>query len=382
MKEEARMLLSPDRTARKIPGSPLAFRGLLAYTEGVENEVTPNGAYAMSHQVEKMFHVGELPWHGLSTELPDDARYDIAAGIAAAGQDWHVEMEPLYVKRVNAVVCETDGTVNLEERFERVDMRQATVRSDNKLILGTVGPRYTPLQNASAFDWFKPFLESRQAELHTAGSLDEGRKVWILAKLDLNNAEIVPGDDVAKFILLSNSHDGTLAVRVGFTPIRVVCANTLGMAHRKAESKLVRIRHHKTVEKTLEAVRDVMNLANQEFEATADQYRFLASRPISYKDLEAYVKIVLKVEEEKDKPLATRTQNTILDIISRFEGGIGSRIEGVKGTYWGAYNAVTEWLSYKRGHNTDTRMQSLWFGDSANMNQLALDTATEMANAV
>jgi phage/plasmid-like protein (TIGR03299 family) len=334
----------------------------------------------MPANVETMFYVGETPWHGLGKALPENALYDIKEGIKLSGLGWSVDVEPLFRRRIESVTTE-GNEVTLRERYERIDCRQCTVRSDNGTVLGSVGPRYTPLQNDSAFDWFTPFLETKAAALHTAGSLDEGRQVWVLAKLQLENTEIVPGDEVAKFILLSNSHDGTTAVRVGFTPIRVVCANTLGMAHRDKASKLVRIRHHKNVEKTLEEVRNVMNLANQEFEATAEQYRFLATRPINYADLRRYIKTVLDIKEEKDKPLPTRTENTIEDIVSRFESGIGQKIPGVAGTVWAAYNGVTEYLNYKRGNSSDTRIQSLWFGPSAAMNELALKEALILANA-
>lgn len=335
----------------------------------------------MASEVQQMMYVGELPWHGLGNQVSETDAHDINLCFNKAGADWRTLLEPLYIREEKII---DDGFLGVRYHENRkVDSRLCTVRSDNGMILGTVGPRYTPLQNVEAFDWFKPFLENKQAALHTAGCLDEGRKVWVLAKLALDNATIVPGDEVSKFILLSNSHDGTLAVRVGFTPIRVVCMNTLRMAHSDDATKLIRIRHHKTLQKTLENIREVMNVANQEFEATAEQYRFLASRKVAnQKDIENYVKIVLGVEETEDgKPLSTRTTNTIADIVKRFDSGIGTNIPGVRGTYWGAYNAITEWLSHERGHNKDTRMNSLWFGESAGMNKTALETALELAEA-
>ena len=316
----------------------------------------------MSHAVENMFYVGQLPWHGLGVNLPDDALYNLESGIKLAGLDWTVGLEPLFM---------ADG--------RRVP-RQATIRSTDRSILGTVGPRYTPLQNSDAFNFFKPFLETQQAALHTAGSLDEGRRVWILAKLNLGNSEIVKGDEVAKYVMLSNSHDGTLAVRVGFTPVRVVCANTLAMAHSDDASKLIRIRHSSQVKVNLEKIREVMDLANQQFEATAEQYRDLAKRHINQSDLKKYIKTVLRIEEQDDA-MSTRSKNIIADIVERFEAGKGNNLTGVRGTYWAAYNSVTEWLNYERGHNGDTRMSSLWFGDSATISKRALAAAVEFAQA-
>ena len=92
-------------------------------------------------------------------------------------------------------------------------------------------PGITILQNRDAFKWFQPFLDAKEAALHTAGSLREGSRIWVLAKLNRDPLVIAPGDEVEKFVLLSHGHDGSLAVRVGFTPIRVVVPNTLALAH-------------------------------------------------------------------------------------------------------------------------------------------------------
>lgn len=377
---------SPKKIPAKIATSP-CLTSFRAYNHSERQAKAANlflnsGDSNMAHMVENMMYTGEMPWHDLGKAVEDSDIYDIDKCIVHAGLDWTVELEPLYLKRIESVEVEP-GSVTVAEKFQSIDCRYATVRSDNKMLLGTVGPRYTPLQNQSAFDFFKPFLESKVASLHTAGSLDEGRKVWVLAKLALDNAEIVKGDEVSKFVLLSNSHDGTLAVRVGFTPIRVVCMNTLRMAITAKDdaTKLIRIRHHKDVNKTLEQVREVMDLANQEFEATAEQYRLLARKNVANtKDLLKYIRIVLNIEEGEKIP--KRTENTIEDILNRFEGaGKGANIPGVQGTWWGAYNSITEWLTYDRGHKPDTRMHSLWFGDSNNMNKKALATAVELAEA-
>lgn len=334
----------------------------------------------MAHMVEKMMYrkTEGLPWHTLGVPVQDDDIYDIEKCIDHSGLNWSVVTAPLYTK-VKMFDELSDSYIEVHSG-KAIDCRLATIRSDNKAVLGSVGPRYVPLQNRAAFDFFKPFLDERLASLDTAGSLDEGRKVWVLSKLSLDDADILPGDTLRKYILLSNSHDGTNAIRVGFTPIRVVCMNTLKMAHSDDATKLIRIRHHKAAKNKLEAFRDVMNLANQEFEATAEQFRALAKNQVaSMKDMRTYIKIILKIEDEDEK-LSTRTKNQIEKIFNLFEGDAkGSDIPGVRGTWWGAYNAVTEWLNYERGHNNDSRMNSLWFGDSANVSALALETALVMA---
>lgn len=349
------------------------------------------GNFGMPANVETMFSVEKTPWHGLGVVI--NHAPTIKEGIEFAGLNWAVEVRSL---------TREDG-VKLDE------FGKAFVRSDNKKTLGIVGPKTHPLQNADAFNFFQGFVDAKEATLETAGSLDEGRKVWVMAKISRPNSIIVPGDEVAKFVLLSNAHDGTTAVRVGFTPIRVVCANTLALAHTDKASKLIRVRHSKDVTKNVEALRETMNLADEEFEATAEQFRFLASRQINASDLRKYIKVVFKMDENDEK-CTTRSLNVLREIMNKhenktfmiaaeklnmeekekrllekvtenFEAGRGTENFKSRGSFWTAYNAVNEYLNYERGYSDDTRMNSLWFGANAVANKHALDSALEMANA-
>ena len=311
----------------------------------------------MAHQIENMLYVGATPWHKLGTRL--EAPPTVADGIRAAGLDWTVRLDPLQT---------ADG---------RVTDHNATVRSTDNKVLGVVGPQYRPLQNVDAFGFFDAFLAAGAADLHTAGSLCEGRRVWVLAKIRRDPLVIAAGDEVESYILLSNSHDGTLAVRVGFTPIRVVCANTLAMAHTDGAGKLIRVRHTAAMRDNLDAIRNVMDAAHQQFTATAEQYRRLASRHINQADVRRYVKQVFGVKEED--ALSTRMSNILADVERCFTTGRGNDLPAVRGTLWTAYNAVTEYLSYGRGASADSRLNSLWFGDSANVSKAAFEAALAMA---
>jgi phage/plasmid-like protein (TIGR03299 family) len=312
----------------------------------------------MSHEIETMAYFGKTPWHQLGTPLTTEDLYDWQSACVKSGLDWEAELVPLLTADTQA----------------QVEHRAVRRKSDGR-ILGVVGPKYHVLQNRAAFRWFQPFLDAKEAALHTAGSLQEGSRIWVLAKLNRNPLVIAAGDEVEKFVLLSHGHDGSLAVRVGFTPIRVVCANTLALAHRADASKLIRVRHSASVIENLANIREVMNVANAEFEATAEQYRLLARKSINQNDLRRYVKKVLKVEGDK---ISTRTMNMIQEIIGRCESGKGNDLASVRGTLWTAYNGVNEWLAYQRGHSVSNRLNSLWFGDSANMNKHALETALAM----
>lgn len=315
----------------------------------------------MSHEVENMFYLNQTPWHGLGERLVEPP--SIEEAIVAAGLDWKVDTKPLFLD---------DGTQAPSK---------AVVRELDNSILGVVGENYQPLQNIDAFKFFNQFLESDQAILDTAGSLRKGKRVWILAKINKDPMTIVKGDEVEKYVLLSNSHDGTMSVRAGFTPIRVVCSNTLAMSHQSGASNLIRLKHTKNLNDNLQKVAEIMNLANQQFEATAEQYRVLANSDINQADLEKYIKLVFvgpkyeQMEKEGKKP----ARDVLPKVTRLFESGRGNDMPGVKGTYWAAYNAVNEYLGYERGSDAQARLDKMWFGDSAVINQKAMNVALEMA---
>lgn len=314
----------------------------------------------MVANVENMFSVRQTPWHRLGTVLENPPT--IQEAIELSGLNWPVELKPLFLG---------DGTLVTHK---------AVVRGDSGNVLGIVGPRYQPLQNAEAFDWFNAFVENGEVSLETAGSLDEGRRIWVMAKIARDPSVIVPNDEILKYLMLSNSHDGTLAIRVGYTPIRIVCANTLAMAHSSNASKLIRVRHTASSKVALDKLKDIMNLVDREFEATAEQFRFLASKTFNQKDIREYVKAVLGKDKIAEQDLPTRTKNQLDEIIGLLEDE-NQRLNGVNGTYWAAYNAVNQYLNYDASRNDNNRMSSLWFGVNAKTNKSALDLALEFANA-
>lgn len=316
------------------------------------------GNRTMADQVETMAYAGSVPWH-TKGERADDVTRDIPAFLDRAGLNWGVELVPLQTTDTQAPVT-----------------HKAVRRTTDASILGVVGPRYVPLQNVDALNWFSPFVESGEATMETAGSLRSGSRIWALAKINREPMTIAPGDTVEKFLLLSHSHDGSLAVRAGFSPIRVVCQNTLSMAH--GVGQLIRMLHTKSLSKNLEDIRDIINMANAQFEATAEQYRSLCRKSINNADLRKFVKVVLEAEEDESK-LSTRLKNQIADIMRLCEFGKGNQLAGVRGTYWAAYNGVTEWVGTTRGNSAETRLDSQLFGTGADMSKRALETALAMA---
>lgn len=342
----------------------------------------------MSHEVESMMYAGEVPWHKLGTKVDDVIGTEEA--IVKAGLDWPVTTEPVYL--------DDDGYKGQQ------CPAMATIRphpvTGTKQILGVVGPGYKVLQNKDAFKFFDRFLISGDCTLESAGSLRQGKRVWVLAKIKGDPIDVVKGDPIMKYLLLSNSHDGSLAIRVGFTPIRVVCANTLAMAigtKHESVKGLLRVHHIGDVKATLEDVADVIDLINRQFSATADQFKVLASRPISGEDLKKYVKLIFKTEtkEERTKRIVAqlngaefeaeeneRGEKVLERIEPLFYQGRGNDLPGVKGTWWAAYNAVTEYTTHHRGKSEDGRLESVWMGDGGRINSKALSVAMKMVSGI
>lgn len=327
----------------------------------------------MSHEVESMFYVGETPWHGLGVQL--ESAPTTREAIVAAGLDWEVGQKELWTVQSNPDVF--DSNLYADQKVPAL----ANYRTTDGRILGVVGPGTHPLQNRDAFAFFDPFLASGDAVLETAGSLRDGERIWALARINRDPSVVVPGDEVLKYLLLSNSHDGKVAVRVGFTPIRVVCANTLALAHGAgdAHKTLLKLHHTRKVKEAVVAARDAINLADRTFEATAERYRFLASRQIDRPSLELLVRRVLSPAPGQELPGASKI--TLPKVVRLFEQGRGNQLPGVAGTYWAAYNALTEYLAYGRGKDRSRRLDNLWFGSAANQNDRALTIALEMAKA-
>lgn len=329
------------------------------------------------HEVESMFYVQDVPWHKLGhrfTEPP--ARIDEA--LIAAGLDWNVERVPL--ARIEV------GEGENPDRIDQPVDHFATIRTDTRETLGVVGPRYRPLQNRQAFRTFQPFLDAGEATLECAGSLRGGRRVWVLAKIQREADVIVGADRIASYVLLSHGHDGSLAIHYGLTPVRVVCANTEALARSAEGSSLLRIRHTEGAVRTLKSVSDVMNLASGKLDVTIEQYRFLASRSCNRRDLARFVKIVSGVpaallDQPAEEVLSTRMRNKMQRVTRCITEGAGNQLPGARGTWWGAYNGVTDFYGRYAGRTPDSRLESMWFGTNANQNVIALQAATDFAQA-
>lgn len=314
-----------------------------------------------------MFSVRQKPWHNFGKVI--EQAPNIEEGIRLAGLDWSVELEQMF---------SISGIPSTTKRMS-VRVNKDGTRSE----LGDVGSNYEPLQNVEAFKFFDPFIENELVSLETAGSLFSGKKVFILGKIAGDPLEVAKDDIVEKYVLLSNSHDGTSAVRIGFTPIRVVCNNTLKMAHENDLSQLIRLRHTKQVQNNLIELRSIMDLVNKDFKTTETNYKYLALRDINQSDLKKYitkvfstVKLNQMLDEYEDK------QQEESQDIEQGRKRLLARVEELfelepSKTLWGAYNSVQGYLQHSKGRSEEGRYNNLWFGDSDRLNKKALLTALE-----
>ncbi len=316
-----------------------------------------------------MAYTGETPWHGLGASMPETSTRK--EWMLASQTDCEVYQCPIVGLPDVGEPIPYDGN-----RMNFAKFSDGTIKP-----LGIVGPNTDILQNDDAFGFFDTFVEQGHGRWETMGALDEFRKVWAMLRLNENDI-IADGDEIARYLMISNSHDGSTAVRVGFTPVRIVCANTLGLAHRSKSSKLIKVSHAKR-EKTgglkasVELIVKTIDAANAEFVATAEQFRILASRKnIDKKSLELYTRKVFGMDTECSRmELPPQSRTKIDDIVELFENGKGNRGQ----TWWHAYNAVTEYVSWFDGRKPETRLEKAWFGTNVAKIDESLSLALQLS---
>ncbi len=335
----------------------------------------------MAHQFDSgMFVNSNLSkeWHGLGVVVPVPPATTSEA-MEVAGMDWQVEESPVI----------TIGQDETEPSL--VDGWKVLKRSDNGATLHVCKESWTPVQNADAFSWFDPIIADGDAAISAAVSLQGGKRIAITAKIKDGVADVVSGDPVEAYLLIYNSHDGTLSLGIKFTNTRVVCANTLAIAMQGDQklireemtwnNKVARIRHTKSIHTNLEAVRDALDVQRRAFRYSIDEYRAMAKVDLSSTAFDKYLSTVFAKQLQGDNETRPVSELRQYDqLVRNFENGVGMDIKGVRGTLWAAYNAVTEWTTHQRGGNDTVeaardRLNAIWFGSAAQINEAAHEAA-------
>ncbi len=194
----------------------------------------------MAANIDSMFYVRKTPWHGLGVSVEESVNSEEALRIS--GLDWKVKQQEIM-------------TLDLKE----IKGYRANIREDNGAVLGVVTDRYKVVQNEEAFA-FTDLLISNGVTYETAGSLSEGKRTWMLAKLP--DSYTLADEKVEPYIVFSNSHDGSGAIKAAMTPIRVVCQNTLNLALKDAK-RIWTTNHTGDIKQKLEEARSTLLMAGQ-----------------------------------------------------------------------------------------------------------------------
>jgi phage/plasmid-like protein (TIGR03299 family) len=323
--------------------------------------------------------IGAKPWHGLGLAVP--SRMNIRQALIAGKLDWSVHLMPL--KTTSEMFLDNDGSGSMIPEID-VKTHKATVRGDTKAVLGIVGSDYQPVQNLEAFSFFEEALGKGAAVVETVGALGKGEVVFCMAKLP-EVTEVVKGDFVEQYLLLSTSHDGTQAIRVCFSSTRVVCQNTMNMALRRARN-IVSIKHTKNAKESLSEAHKVLEANEKYWEKCREALQFMASKEMNTGEVRDFLKALFPAKtllneatgEEEEQDASQRQENIRSDVELLFNGqATGSNLAGK--TRWGMYNAVTHHVDWQRNLRTrkDGTKPDRWaasvFGLGAGIRQRAAD---------
>lgn len=288
----------------------------------------------MPANVETMMYTREKPWHGLGTEVPEAPTS--ADALRFAGLDWTVRQEPVYNSR---------GGI--------ISGYKSNVRDTDGNVLGIVGDRYKVVQNTDAFN-FTDDLIGGDVRYETAGSLREGRQIWLLAKMPERK---IAGDDVEPYLCFTNAHDGSSGVKVCMTPIRVVCNNTLNLALSSAK-RIWSMRHTENIRERLNEARDCLFRADEYMKNLAAYADCAAKKRLQDTEIKAILQELFPITDkssDREKANAKKCRDEFM--ICYF----APDIRQFRGTAWGAINAASDFVTHSMPHkNTKNYAANNW----------------------
>lgn len=298
----------------------------------------------MAHEIEQFedgtsafFSARQPAWHTLGSVTPTALTAQEA--IKVAQLDWQVfkSANPIQVPVMDENWI-TD--VVLEDKF-------ITYRDHPKTrqphALGVVGTSYQVIQNSEAFDFLNYLTDDSGAVFETAGSLKNGKRVFISMKMP-NSLKFADGtDSVDMYLLATNSHDGSMAFTAAVTPIRPVCTNTVRLAIRKAKSSFT-LRHTSNVHGKIANARETMKLVFDYQDEFQKEVESLISASFTDSDYKRFVETL--VPERSATPSKTQIKNveqTRKELMALWRAPTQTIVGG---TRWAAYNAVVEWADW------------------------------------
>lgn len=326
----------------------------------------------MSHDIDMstgkpaIAYVGQTPWHGLGERLPEGK--SIEEWVNAAGLNWEIQMLPVLYP------------FNGQNRI--MDNRFVLARDDIGTALSIVSRDYQIVQPAEVLEFYRDLVAHRGYTLETAGALDEGRKVWALARTGLV-ADISddPADKLGAYVLLATSCDKSLATTATFTSIRVVCQNTLAFATddmRQNKRRSIKVDHSRKFDPKF--IENELGLIDHAWEDLLKRINLMADCKLDTKGgLSYFESLFLSDDERKKKQSLSRIkQNEVIQLASLYGSAKGQDLASAKGTLWGAVNAVTYYVDHVRRTSAgQQRLDNAWFGSGAQLKDKAWDRALE-----
>ncbi len=287
-----------------------------------------------------------------STKFAPSANVSVADAIAQASLAWTADKAQLFLA----------GGVPVESHV-------AITRSDTRAQLAVVGADYTVVQQADGFKGIQPLIDAGEARIVSAGYVGNGRKVFIQAELRDGTADVAPGDSVSRYVVFTNSHDGSTAAGYGYSTVRIVCQNTLAMAHRQLGAKF---RHTSGVHLALAAAQVEFAAQRKVLAGETDTFKRLLGRKLSDRNLVRYVRETLAEGAGNDETIVVRNVERIVELAHTGEGAR-------PGTLWGGFNAITNYATHERGRSADARANANMFGAGPQLMTRALDVAVAYA---
>ena len=319
------------------------------------SKIIRKGDVKMAANVETMFSVREKPWHGLGTivkEAPTSAD-----AIRLAGLDWSVVQEPIYTN------------------FNRVvEGYRANVRSSDRKVLGVVSDRYKVVQNVDAFS-FTDELLGKGVRYETAGSLQEGKKVWLLARLP--REYIIAGERISPYLVFSNTHDGSGSVKVAITPVRVVCNNTLNLALGTAKRSFSMI-HTGNIQDKIQEAKDTLFMAEEYMDCLGVEFEQLRRQKITDAQVKEYIELLLPMEKD---PTPIQSKNIIRlrgDMMKRYYDA--PDLQKVGNNAYRFINAVSDFATHSNPLRRTANYNENLFARTVDGNPI-IDRAYQMVKA-
>jgi len=306
----------------------------------------------------EMMYIGEKPWHGLGQKLDKPATAEEA--ITAANLNWNVTQE--------------DVLINNSGTLAKVPSYKAVVREDNRKVLSIMKETYKPVQNIEAFAFFDSVVGTGQAIYDTAGSIFEGRKIFLVAKLP-EELKATDSDKIEQYLTLMNSHDGSSALRMYFSPVRVVCNNTLNASIRTANES-ISIYHRGSIENKIIEAQQALGLARRWFADFQDIVNRFVQKKLDSQMVEGLINSILEVTPNENGETSNYKKKQIETILNNYYNDPKNNLNGIIGSAWSLYNAVTQYADHQNSSvikSADNRFNSIISGTSAQLKQNAMN---------